>query len=274
MNIGEIQNKGLEFQLGGNISIGRIKWDIDGNISFNKTKIVRLYNGNDILGSTINKIIISDVVNVIREGEEFGVFLGYLEDGYDENGNIKYQDLNPDGVINQLDKTIIGNPNPDFIFGLNSKFSYQNFDLTLFINGSQGNDIFNLSTVLYKFGYHLGVNMPVEVYNDHWTPSNTDAKNPKPKQNPSIRYSDRMVENGSYVRLRNIQLAYNFPVSKLKTSWIENAQIYLSGQNLLTFTKYSWWDPDVNAWGGINQGLDNSVYPSAKTVTLGVRVTF
>ena len=116
-----------------------------------------------------------------------------------------------------------------------------------------------------------------EVYNDHWTPDNTDAKYPALTRNLNMRYSDRLVEDGSFLRLRNIQMAYNLPLNKWGIHWIRNAQIYASGQNLLTITKYSWWDPEVNSQGGSNsiaQGIDHYTYPTTKTFTFGIRVGF
>jgi hypothetical protein len=211
-----------------------------------------------------------------------GVFYGYKKDGYDANGKEIYKDLSgtagtPDGIINQYDKTIIGDPNPDFIYGLNSTMSYKNFELTLFFQGSQGNDIVNVSSIGNTLDYGFGLNMTKEVYNDHWTPTNTDAKYPVISRTASMRYSDRLVEDGSFLRLRNIQLMYNVPTQKFGMNWLRHMQIYASGQNLLTFTKYSWWDPEVNSQGGSNstaQGIDHYSYPTAKTVTFGIKVGF
>jgi hypothetical protein len=154
--------------------------------------------------------------------------------------------------------------------------SYKNFELTLFIQGSQGNDIFNASSI-YTIDYGFGLNMPKEVFTDHWTPTNTAAKYPAISYKNTARVSDRFIENGSYLRLKNVQLAYNLPVRKLGINWLQNAQIYASGQNLLTLTKYSWWDPEINSYGGSNstsQGIDHFSYPVAKSVTCGIRVGF
>ena len=278
-NIGQIQNKGLEFNADAILSDKKFQWDINANISFNRTKVIKLYGGQDILGGSANVTFINDNTNLLREGEPMSAFFGYLKDGYDEKGKEIYKDLSgpdgvPDGIINQFDKTILGNPNPNFIYGLNSVMKYKNFDLTIFFQGSQGNDIVNVSAIGNSLDYGFGLNMIKDVYNDHWTPDNTNAKYPALTRNLNMRFSDRLVEDGSFLRLRNIQLAYNLPLTKMGLTWLRNLQLYASGQNLLTFTKYSWWDPEVNSQGGSNsvgQGIDHYSYPTAKSVTFGIK---
>ena len=276
-NVGEVQNKGLELSFNADILNGQFKWNINSNISFNRNKVVKLYNGEDILGGNISVTIISDATNILREGRPIGQFWGYLEDGYDSNGDITYKDLEPDGTIDSNDKTYIGDPNPDFIYGLNSTMSYKDFELTIFLQGSQGNDLFNASAISNTLDYAFGLNMPKDVYTNHWSPTNTKAKYPIISYNITAKVSDRFIEDGSYLRLKNIQMAYNFPIKKLGINWIQSAQIYLSGQNLLTLTKYSWWDPEINTYGGSNstaQGIDHSSYPVAKAITFGIRARF
>jgi len=281
-NVGQIRNKGLEFSLDAKILTGEFKWDMNANIAVNRSKVIKLYGGQEILTGSIDVSFISDNSSLLREGLPMGVFYGYKKDGYDANGKEIYKDLSgpagtPDGIINQFDKAIIGDPNPDFIYGLNSSMSYKNFELTLFFQGSQGNDIVNVSSIGNTLDYGFGLNMTKDVYNDHWTPTNTDAKYPVISRNASMRYSDRLVEDGSFLRLRNIQLMYNVPTQKMGMNWLRNMQVYASGQNLLTFTKYSWWDPEVNSQGGSNstaQGIDHYSYPTAKTVTFGIKVGF
>lgn len=276
-NVGEIGNKGLELTMNANVLTGPFTWVLNGNISFNKSKVKKLYGGQDILGGWVDMMIVSDNVNLLREGESMGVFYGYLKDGYDENGAEKYIDLSGDGIINQVDKTIIGDPNPDFIYGLNSSMSYKGFDLNLFFQGSQGNDLVNISAVDNTLDYGYGTNMLKEVWGNNWTPENPKAKYPKVTRNQKMNFSDRLVENGSYIRLRNIEFAYNLPVDKLKLNWLQKVRIYTSAQNLLTFTKYSGWDPEVNSQGGANsigQGIDHYSYPTAKSITFGINVGF
>ena len=276
-NIGEVQNKGVELGIDSRIFTGAFKWDLNANISFNRNKVVKLYGGADILGGNVNVVVINDVTNILREGQPIGRFWGYVEDGYTDQGNIKFKDLDENGSITQTDKTYIGNPNPDFIYGINSSMSYKNFDLSLFIQGIQGNDLFNVSSIVNTIDYGFGLNMPAEVLTNHWTPTNTNAKYPLISRNTTTRVSNRFIEDGSYLRLRTIQLAYNLPVDKLGTKWIRTIQLYASGQNLLTLTKYSWWDPEVNTRGGANstvQGIDHNSYPTAKSFTVGLRAGF
>ncbi|MET0571685.1 MAG: SusC/RagA family TonB-linked outer membrane protein, partial [Pedobacter agri] len=276
-NVGEIQNKGFELGINGSIFNGAFKWDVNANIGINRNKVLKLYGGVDILGGEVAVGVINDNANILREGRPLGQFFGYLEDGYDATGKIKYKDTNADGVISSNDKTYIGDPNPDFIYGFNSTMNYKNFELTLFLQGTQGNDLFNVSGIGNTLDYSAGLNMIKDVYDNHWMPSNTNAKYPVPSRNTSVNISDRMVENGSYLRLRNIQLAYNIPVNQTKLTWIKSLQVYGSGQNLLTFTKYSWWDPEINSNGGANstsQGFDNYGYPTYKALTFGFRAGF
>jgi TonB-linked SusC/RagA family outer membrane protein len=276
-NVGRIRNKGLEFGVQGRLVDKEFKWDLNGNISFNRSMVVKLNDGLDILGGNIGVTIINDATNLLREGQPMSVFYGYREDGYTETGKVKYKDLNEDGVINQLDKTIIGDPNPNFIYGLNSSMAWKGLELTVFIQGVEGNNLVNVSSVNNTLDYGFGLNMPREVLYNHWTPTNTNAKYPTISRANSYNYSDRFVEDGSYLRLRTIQLAYSLPLSKLGVKWMRTAQIYASGQNLLTLTKYSWWDPETNSQGGANaigQGIDHYSYPTSKSVTFGVRLGF
>lgn len=276
-NVGRIQNKGFELSFDANVLNNQFVWKLNGNIAFNKSKVKRLYGGQDILGGWVDMLIIADNVSLLREGEPMGVFYGYKKNGYDENGSEVYKDLTGDGIINQEDKTIIGDPNPDFIYGLNSFMSYKSFDLSIFFEGSQGNDIVNFSSVDNSLDYGYGTNMLKEVYNNNWTVDNPNAKYPKVTRNQTMNFSDRLVENGSYLRLRNIELAYNFPVKKWKQNWLQKLRISVSAQNILTFTKYSGWDPEVNSQGGANsiaQGIDHYSYPTAKSYTFGINVGF
>lgn len=275
-NIGKIQNRGLELSVNANVLQGAFKWNVATNLSINRNKVVKLYGGNDILGQTIGAAV-NDNVNILREGYPLGSFYGYVEKGYDEKGFIAYEDYNNNGSRDAGDKRIIGNPNPKFIYGLNSTMSFKNFELTFFVQGSQGNDLFNLSAQGQGYDYGQALNMPREVYLDHWTPTNTNAKYPIIKTSSQAQMSNRFVEDGSYLRFKNIQLSYNLPVSALRIKWMKYAQLYVSGQNLITLTKYSWYDPEVNSYGSGNsfvQGIDHYVYPVAKTTTLGLRVGF
>lgn len=276
-NIGEVENKGVELGVDANILTGKFTWNMMGNISFNRNKVLKLSGGEDVPGAFVDVIVLRDNLNILREGRPIGQFWGFKEDGYDETGQIRYMDLDNDGAITANDKTYIGDPNPDFIYGVNSIMSFQNFDLTLFFQGSQGNDLFNVSSVSSTMDYGSGVNMSREVLSDHWSSNNTQAKYPVISRNTNVMVSDRFVEDGSYIRLKNVQLAYNFPVQQWGIDWIYQLQLYVSGQNLWTNTGYSWWDPEVSSRGGANStalGIDHYSYPTSKTYTIGLKAGF
>ncbi|MBL0740013.1 TonB-dependent receptor [Chryseolinea sp. Jin1] len=276
-NIGKIQNKGVELALSGVALDGPFRWDLSANVSINRNKVVKLYGGNDVLGDAIDISVINDNVNILREGEPIGSFFGYIEKGYDDKGKIVYEDYNGNNTRDIGDKRIIGNPNPKFIFGFNSTMAYKNFELNIFIQGSQGNDIFNVSAVNQTLDYGQALNMPRDVYENHWTPENPNAKYPVISRSTQTQVSNRFVEDGSYVRFKNIQLSYNLPVSALELNWLRKAQLYVSGQNLITITGYSWYDPEINSYGSANSirlGIDHYSYPTAKTMTVGLRLGF
>jgi hypothetical protein len=276
-NVGKVQNKGLELAAGGVVLEGPFQWDVSANIAFNKNKVVKLYGGNDVLGQSIDISVVNDNINILREGSPIGSFFGYVEKGYDASGKIVYEDFNTNGSRDIGDKRIIGNPNPKYTYGFNSTMRYKNFELNVFIQGSYGNDIFNLSAVNQTLDYGQALNMPREVYEDHWTPENTDAKYPVISRTTQTQVSDRFVEDGSYLRFKNIQLSYNLPVANLNLNWLRKAQVYVSAQNMITLTDYSWYDPEINSYGGANSirlGIDHYSYPTAKSMTVGVRLGF
>jgi outer membrane receptor protein involved in Fe transport len=275
-NVGEIQNKGLELGVESDIFKGPVKWTVAANISFNRNKVVRLYQGQDIFGSTIYTGSLNDYINLLREGQPVGIFYGYKETGYTATGDIQYEDRTKDGKITADDKTYIGNPNPKFIYGFSSVTSWKRLELTVFIQGTQGNDIYDLNRAA-SLDLGMGLNLTQDQFYHHWTSTNTTAKYPKVSRSLSGNMSSRFVENGSYLRFRNIQLAYNLPVDKWSVSWCRSLQLYVSGQNLITITKYSWYDPDINTFGGSSsytQGIDYYTYPTYKSVTFGLRCGF
>ncbi|MCE5348201.1 MAG: SusC/RagA family TonB-linked outer membrane protein [Bacteroidales bacterium] len=277
-NIGKIQNKGLELQLDAKILDNKIfKWDVTANISFNRNKIVSLYGGQDIKGSIYSVTVDNSYINLLHEGKPFGAFVGYMLEGFDATGHFVYKDLNNDGKQTDADRTWIGDPNPDFIYGLNSRMSWKNFSLNIFIQGSQGNDILGLTYLHQNYLYYQGFNTLREVLYNHWSAENPDAKFPVIDYSMSPKYSDQFVFDGSYLRLKNIELGYNIPFDKFGVNWVKGAFIYVSGQNLVTITSYPWWDPEVNSSGGsnsVNQGLDYYSYPTAKGFTFGIKLTF
>ncbi|WP_157718067.1 TonB-dependent receptor [Gramella sp. MAR_2010_147] len=268
-NLGEIQNTGMEFSAGALFGKSDFTWDVNAMVSFNKNEVITI--GQDILGGSLD-IPFNSSINLAREGEPLGVFYGYIEDGYDENGVIQYKDLNGDDQINSEDQTILGDPYPDYIYSLNNTLRYKNLSLNIFIEGSQGNELFWATGGYIANSFSTGGNQLVDVYNDYWTPQNTDAAYPAPSSNRAqLRISDRFVKDASYLRLKNVKLAYFLSGDRL--NWgVSSMEVYVSGQNLLTSTDFPGLDPDVNTRGGTGDlriGIAQTAYPTAKTFTIG-----
>ncbi len=285
LNIGKIQNKGLEFVLEGDIiNKKNLSWNVSANVSFNRNKVIKLYEGSDVPGTSMPNGTINDFVNMLSEGHPLGAFYGYRENGYDPNGKIQYVDSSGGNTINPTsrDKRFIGDPNPAFIYGFSSSIEYKGFKATIFIQGSQGNDIFNIDANTQNMDYGFGLNVTKDVYYNHWKNSNVPEKNasakyPKISRATLANVSDRFVEDGSYMRLKNVELAYNLPLAKLGVKKLQPFQIYVSAQNLITFTGFSWFDPEVNYYGGANsimQGINRNAYPSARSISFGIRLNF
>jgi TonB-linked SusC/RagA family outer membrane protein len=292
-NIGTVENKGFEFTLNSRNLVGEFKWNMDFNISTNKNKILELPDGNDILynAGPGHMVGLGDT-QILQEGEPVGVFygfnyLGVYQEGDDflpgggfeqEAGGEKFEDINGDGQLNNADRVIIGNPHPDFIFGWNNEFRWKGFDLNVFFTGSQGNDLYSFT--LMELDLLAGLNNATTTALDRWTPTHTDTDVPKATTGRSRRASTRFVSDGSFVRLRNISLGYNLPPPLLQKMGLQQLRIYVSGQNLLTFTDYEGYDPEVNyrssgrTNSNRNLGLDYGSYPNAKSITFGLNVGF
>lgn len=281
-NIGKMRNQGFELTVDYDAIRNKdMFWTVSGNISANRNKVVKLYGGTDIHGAGFPYVNLGGVyVNLIREGEPLGVFYTYKEDGYDENGHIKYVDFNEDSKITDADRYISGDPNPDFYYGLSSTFNYKGLEFSVLFQGTVGNDIFN-GVEVSNLDYGYGLNMSREVLYSHWDANNTaeqnaHAKYPLISQKQKINVSDRFIENGSYLRLKNISLGYSLPVQKWSIGkWVKGINVYVSAQNLFTITGYSGADPEVSATGSdINSGWDFLQYPSVRTYTFGMKLKF
>ncbi|MEY4260718.1 MAG: hypothetical protein RL656_1691 [Bacteroidota bacterium] len=188
-------------------------------------------------------------------------------------GDIRFKDLNGDGIINEVDQTYIGNPTPSFTYGVTSQVQWKGFDLSVFIQGTQGNDIYN-GIFRYDFFYS---NRPQSALN-RWTGAGTSNSEPRVNlndPNKNARVSDRFIEDGSFVRLKNIQIGYDLK-HKLLNKWkIDKARIYFSGQNLWTLTKYSGLDPEIGSVGGsLELGIDQGFYPQARMASMGLQLGF
>ena len=168
------------------------------------------------------------------------MFYGYVEDGLTDVGFIKYKDLNNDGVVNALDRTNIGTPYPKFTYGFNSSFSYKNVDLNIFVQGSQGNDIFWRTAYTNLNSFQRSQNQLADLFNNYWTADKPDpnAKYPKISKSTQMQGSDRFIKDGSYIRIKSMQLGYTLDARKIGKSWFNRARIYVSATNLLTITDY------------------------------------
>lgn len=280
-NIGKMSNRGFEFIVDGDIvRNSQLLWSANANIAFNKNKVISIYDGQDIYSGNPGLAYMEDKISLIREGEPMGVFFTYKEDGYDEKGNIKYVDVDGDGNYTIDDKSITGDPHPDFTFGFGTSLSWKNFDFSVFFQGSYGNDLFNI-TEFQNLDYVTPMNYNKEVFYSHWSASNTEAQNaeakyPRLTSKQNLKISDRFVEDGSYLRMKDISLGYNLPVKSIGIDkWVRSLKVYVSAQNLLTLTNYSGQDPEVNSWGSdVNMGFDFLTYPSVKTITFGAKIEF
>lgn len=299
VNSGSIQNKGFEFTFNSiPVSNKRFTWSIGGNISFNRNKILSL--GNDVKEQFAASLDYraQNAPFIQRVDLPIGALYSWVETGIYRNeaevradkvnvnltepfikkkvGEIRYADLNDDGIIDDKDRTIIGDINPKFTYGITSNFTYRNFDLNIFVNGRYGGDIVNLN---YRLFNDVGSynNITQEAWNNRWTPENWEnATYPKAWKTESrtMYITKRYLENGTFIRLRNVVLGYTVP---LKSNRIfEKLRVYFSGTNLLTITDYKGFDPDINGFGEnpALRGVDLSAYPNSKTFNFGIQAGF
>ncbi len=281
-NVGEIQNQGLELSAAVGVLNGEFAWDLGLQLSGNRNKVVKLAGGSDIISSGQSSGLAG--MNIAREGEPLGSFYGFLEDGLDENGFIKYMDINGDGSLNAADRVLLGNPYPDFIYGVNSTMMWKGFGLDIFIQGSQGNDIFFRTAYTNLNSFQRGQNQLADLFGNYWTPENPDpnAKYPVISAQTQMRASDRFIEDGTYLRVKTIQLSYNLPLSEWGVRGFNSARFYIKANNLLTMSNYIGLDPEVNTQGSDSQnigsrlriGIDESGYPSAKVFGAGLQLNF
>jgi TonB-linked SusC/RagA family outer membrane protein len=281
-NTGEIQNRGLEFGISADVLTKEFKWDVSAQLSTNKNKVLQLAGRSDIVSS--GQLSGLPGYNIARVGEPLGAFYGLIEDGLDENGFIKYVDVNKDGAITPLDRVILGNPYPDLDFGFNSNFSYKGFDLNVFLQGVYGNEIFFATAFTNLNSFQRGQNQFADLFGNYWTESNPDpnAKYPKISRNTQMRPSDRFIEDGSFLRLKSLQLAYNIPVESLGTNWFSSARVYLKATNLFTLTNFPGLNPEINTAGNDSQsigsrlktGTGESGYPNARIFGAGIQLNF
>ncbi|MFS4481548.1 SusC/RagA family TonB-linked outer membrane protein [Hyunsoonleella sp. 2307UL5-6] len=292
-NVGSIESKGIDVTIGYNKNWDDFNIGVNLTVSTNESKAIELAPGNEIILGQRRPRLEGRSVKITELGQPVGLFQGFETDGIFQNqtelnshtsedgtiiqpdaqaGDLRFVDQNGDGVLNDDDVVTIGNPFPDFYGGLNVNMGYKNFDFSMQWYGTFGNDVFNVNTEYITAGTQ-GLNTFAGLENQVWTPENTGARYPRFTENdPNGNYqkpSDLFIEDGSYLRLRNIQLGYNF-----KLKGISKCRLYLAGQNLITITDYSGFDPEVTSGGIINGlGVDFSQNPVAKTYLLGLNLT-
>ena len=278
-NVGSIENRGIELALN-TINVDRaFKWETAFNITFNRNKVLDLGGEYERPAGQASPGRQLPNSGILRVGEPVGVFYGYLTDGLFrtqeeidassqpnvELGDRRYKDINGDGVLDADDRTILGYAQPDFFYGFTNSFSYKNFDLSVFFQGVHGSSILNLN-----LNAELNNNVPEAV--NRWTPTNTDTDIPRSAL--GSRITNKQVEDGSFLRLRNVNLGYNLPPSLSGAAHLRSIRIYVGAQNWLTFTKYSGFDPEVSAFGhdNLSIGVDRGSYPVAKTLIFGLNI--
>lgn len=305
-NIGKVQNQGIEFTLSStNIKSGGFQWTSDFNIAFNNNKILALTDDQELMISTIAfpAPYSTSQLYLAQVGGPAAVFYGYkwignyqVEDfdlqpggGYKlkntvasnggsniQPGDIKYDDINGDGIVNEKDRVIIGTALPKHIGGFNNNFSYKNLTLSVFFQWSYGNSIYNANRDMFEGNQFLrfGLNQ-YATYANRWTFDNpTNELYKAGGQGPTGRFSSRTIEDGSFLRLKTISLAYNLPSMWLSKIKVKSASVFVTGQNLHTWTKYSGMDPEVSVSNNIlTPGFDYSAYPRERTLVFGVKTS-
>jgi TonB-linked SusC/RagA family outer membrane protein len=324
-NVGSLENKGIELTLNTvNVDRGDFLWRTNLVFSLNRSKVVELDTESSTLDKTIQEGSETTIVTRTTVDESIGQFYGYkvigrfnkATDFYykDGNGSVQevprpeglgisetgvwvgdyiYKDINNDGVINESDRTFIGNPEPEFTYGIGNTFSYKGFDLTVYLNGSYGNDVINYqkrwlenprenhnlltSALDYARVELIDPDGPVDIRNTHITGG--DPMMPRlaaSSSNANNRMSDRFVEDGSFLRIQNISLGYTLPQSLVSQVGLQNVKVYANLQNVYTFTEYSGYDPEVGSYNqdALMSGIDNARYPTPRIYTIGVNLSF
>ena len=307
-NIGKIRNRGLEITLNTvNVKTKNFEWDSDFNISFNRSRVLALAEGEENYLSKINFTgdYSTKYLYLAKVGEPVAQFYGIQWDGvygyedFDRNsmgdyvlkksvptngsardaiqpGDIKYVDQNGDGVVNDQDNVVIGRCEPIHMGGFNNNFTYKNLSLNVFFQWSYGYDVMNANRIVFEGNYSNASINQFKSYVDRWTPENTDSKNFRVGgRGPSGIYSSRTIEDGSYLRLKTLQLSYTLPKKFTRKLKLQTVQVYVSGQNLWTWTNYSGLDPEVSVRHTVlTPGFDYSAYARNRIYTAGVKIVF
>ena len=288
-NTGSVENNGMEFFLNSRILTGEVSWTLGGNLSFNRNKVLDPGPNGEFNSGRISASRRIDGT-LVTAGEPIGSFFGWVFDGIWQEGediagsaqpnavpgDEKIRDINNDGAVDGNDRTIIGSPHPDFIYGVTSNLSYKGFELSVFLQGVQGGDILNGNLVLYGSNNWL-VNQWKDTYDKRWTPDNPSNEAPRARRfTNSLANNSRLIEDGSFLRVKNITLAYNLPVSNWDLQWLSSLRVYFSANNVFTFTDYTGYDPEVNSYGQnpLIRNVDLYSYPVARSFLFGLNVSF
>ncbi|MCK5088296.1 MAG: hypothetical protein KAQ90_12280, partial [Melioribacteraceae bacterium] len=289
-NVGSVTNNGVELTLGGHIITGdNFKWTANVNYSKNNNEVTELDGDNPIILAIARQPYGEIGEHPYRQlvtGGKMGDFFGYTYRGVLQVGEVYapqpnttmagsalYEDINKDGIINSEDRSVIGNANPDYIWGFNNHFEFKGLYLDMFWQGVVGNDIFNFKAIAHD------QSLTTKAL-DRYSPTNITGTRPGVDwfANEYGSYvNSEFIEDGSYIRLKNISLGYNFNMENV--SWISNLNIYIQGQNIVTITDYTGYDPDVSfnysgSQNSVNRGVDDFGYPNYKTYTAGLKLTF
>lgn len=287
INAGKMENRGIEIAVRSNNLTGDLKWTTNLTFAFNKNKVIDL---NDTVPLTSGSIGLNYNLALIQAGYPINMFYGFVTDGIFQNqdevdnhavqvpgndpynrtspGDIRFKDMNNDGVIDDKDRVLLGNPNPKFIFSLGNTFTYKSFDFTVFLQGVTGNQILNANRI-WAEAMSVAQNQTVLTL-DRWTGEGTSTTVPRAvfnDPNKNARPSDRFVEDGDYLRLKNLIIGYTLPKNILGKIHVSSLRVYASALNMLTWTKYSGFDPEVGT-----SGIDNSVYPVTATYSIGLNI--
>lgn len=286
LNMGTMQNTGEEFNLSTKNIMGKdFSWNTDFNLSFNRNKVLSIGNGISFMNVYGNIYERGNAIALVR-GYGLGEFYGYVAAGVDpKTGKELYETKDgrkaPYPEVKPTDQRLLGNAQPDFTYGMTNNIAYKNFELTVFFQGSQGNKIYNGVRVELE-GMKDSRNQSTAVLN-RWKQAGdiTDIPGVSPASNDNTVISTRFLENGSYLRFKTITLAYRFNERLLQKIGMTDASVYVSGQNLITITKYEGFDPEVNTYGtssntdqrNVALGVDYGAYPQAKMVLFGLNMT-
>jgi TonB-linked SusC/RagA family outer membrane protein len=270
-----IQNSGIEFSLNGKpVENKNFTWSSNFNVSFNKNIVQNLSDADIIYDGSI--LLLNATTSITKSGYALGSFYGYVSNGVDpKTGDMKFQDLDHNGVIDSKDRTVIGSPQPKAYYGFSNEFSYKNFSLNVLIDGVQGNKVFNATKLelTYMSDYS---NQSTDVLG-RWKQSNDASSLPRAVYGDptgNARISSRYLEDGSFLRLRNVTLGYNLPKAFCEKIKVSGVSFYGGLQNLFVLTKYSGYSPDLNAGNSSTtvQGFDLGTYPKYKSVTVGANI--